>query len=621
MTDRDRKQDNIWKRRRRIQFGRMQWAMLMFGLMVIMLIIERRNIVYEGAQRELEILPEDVFEEAAEEKEAECLVIWNSESPISVNAHKQMCDVLGQMKIGYDEQDFAEDDTLRLAGYENVVVALDNYDLFGEGILDLFDVVREGTNLLAVCPPSSLPYLNLVAGRMGILEIGYDMYTVRGLRFCSDFMLGGQGRDYAIDDPFDSSNTVTLTDDCIVHLVSADEREAPIIWEYRHGEGTVVVNLLNYFEKAYRGFYAASYSLLSDACVYPVINGSAFYLDDFPSPVPVGEGEYIRRDYNMDIGTFYTNVWWPDVKEMAQKYGVQYCGMVIENYSDENQAPLEGNDDIQRFRYFGNDLLDMGGEIGFHGYNHMPLVLENFDYGDEFESYRQLKSEDDIRASLQELNRFCSLVYPREAFRVYVPPSNILSAEGRKILSEDFLEIDAVASIYFEGEFEYTQEFEVAEDGIVETPRIISGYVIDFYMEIAALSELNMHFVSSHFQHPDDVLDEDRGAALGWEAMRGRLEEYMEWLYTSAPSIRNLTGTEIAGAVQRYAYLDTEVEKDGTQIRISLSNFQDEAWLFVRINEGTASSVQGGMLTQLEGDLYLLEAKEAEVVIGLETEA
>ncbi len=140
-------------------------------------------------------------------------------------------------------------------------------------------------------------------------------------------------------------------------------------------------------------------------------------------------------------------------------------------------------------------------------------------------------------------------------------------------------------------------------------------------MEIAALSELNMHFVSSHFQHPDDVLDEDRGAALGWEAMRGRLEEYMEWLYTSAPSIRNLTGTEIAGAVQRYAYLDTEVEKDGTQIRISLSNFQDEAWLFVRINEGTAAGVQGGTLTQLAEDLYLLEAKEAEVVIGLETEA
>ena len=36
----------------------------------------------------------------------------------------------------------------------------------------------------------------------------------------------------------------------------------------------------------------------------------------------------------------------------------------------------------------------------------------------------------------------------------------------------------------------------------------------------------------------------------------------MDWLYTSAPMIRNLTGSEIAGAVQRYYYLDTEMERN-----------------------------------------------------------
>ena len=50
------------------------------------------------------------------------------------------------------------------------------------------------------------------------------------------------------------------------------------------------------------------------------------------------------------------------------------------------------------------------------------------------------------------------------------------------------------------------QEFEVAKDGIVEQPRIISGAIIDDYMKMAALSELNMHFVNSHFIHPDDLL-------------------------------------------------------------------------------------------------------------------
>lgn len=609
------------KKHFRILFGRMQWAMLLFFLMIAILIIERRNIVYSSADRNPDILDQSVFTEEVFEKEPECLMIWDSSVAASIEARQQMYDVLTQMRISFEEQDMATNSALLLSPYENVVIALDDYDVFGEQIFDLFDAVEDGLNLLAVCPPSSLAYFSLIMGNMGIRELGYEQYTVTGLRFCSDFMVGGRLQDYEITDPYDSASTVALYDDCVIHLVSADEREMPIIWEYPLGKGKVVVNNLNYFEKAYRGFYAASYSLLSDVCVYPVINASAFYLDDFPSPVPIGEGEYIQRDYNMDIGTFYTNVWWPDVKALAEKYGVKYTGVVIENYSDENQAPLEGNGDIQRFRYFGNDLLDMGGEIGFHGYNHMPLVLENFDYKDEFDSYKQWKSADDIRASLQELNRFCSLVFPDETFQVYVPPSNILSEEGRAILAEDFLDIKTVAGIYFEGEFEYTQEFEVAEDGIIETPRVISGYIIDSYMEIAALSELNMHFVSSHFQHPDDVLDVDRGAALGWEAMRNRLDEYMSWLYTAAPGIRNLTGTEIAGAVQRYYWLDTEVEQRNGEIILSLANFQDEAWLFVRINEGTVSDVQGGTLTELYGNLYLLEAHEKEIHIGLEDAA
>ena len=600
-----------------ILFGRMQWAMLLFCLMIAALLFERRNIVYTSSGLTLDVLEQSLFTAESPEKEAECLLIWDSSVPLSASARKQMSDVLSEMKVSFREQDMQENGRLSLSGYENVVIATDDYDVFGEQIFDIFDAVKNGTNLLTVCPPSSLTYYSLVMGWMGIREIGDEQYRVAGLRFASDFMLGGEGKDFEISDPYDSSSTVSLYEDCTIHLVSADDRELPIIWECSYGKGTVVVNNLNYFEKAYRGFYAASYSLLSDVCVYPVINASAFYLDDFPSPVPVGEGKYIEQDYHMDIGTFYTNVWWPDVKDLAEKYGVRYTGLVIENYSDENSAPLEGSSDIQRFRYFGNDLLDMGGEIGYHGYNHMPLVLDNFDYGDEFDTYKPWESPDDIRAAMAELDRFCRELYPDEAFQVYVPPSNILSKEGRQILAEDFLDVKAIASIYFTGEQEYEQEFEVAADGIVETPRVISGYVLDSYMQIAALSELNMHFVSSHFQHPDDTLDEDRGAALGWETMRNNLDHYMDWLYTSAPMIRNLTGTETAGAVQRYYYLDPQVERLEDEIRISLSNFQDEAWLFVRINEGSPAGVQGGELTELAGGLYLLRADAAEISIGL----
>ena len=70
-------------------------------------------------------------------------------------------------------------------------------------------------------------------------------------------------------------------------------------------------------------------------------------------------------------------------------------------------------------------------------------------------------------ASIQELKTFCEELFPKEKFQVYVPPSNILSEEGRTMLKEDVEGIKAIASVYI-GDTEenaYEQEFEVAEDG------------------------------------------------------------------------------------------------------------------------------------------------------------
>ena len=43
---------------------------------------------------------------------------------------------------------------------------------------------------------------------------------------------------------------------------------------------------------------------------------------------------------------------------------------------------------------------------------------------------------------------FCHDLFPNEEFHVYVPPSNIISEEGRRLLAEDFPEIRAIASLY-----------------------------------------------------------------------------------------------------------------------------------------------------------------------------
>ena len=145
-----------------------------------------------------------------------------------------------------------------------------------------------------------------------------------------------------------------------------------------------------------------------------------------------------------------------------------------------------------------------------------------------------------MQDALGELIRFGKEMFPGTELSVYVPPSNVLSEEGRKMLAEKFPEIRTIASNYFSGEYAYVQEFETADDGIVEQPRIISGAIIDDYMQMAALSELNMHFVNSHFMHRMIFWIKIVELHWEWEKLRARLDEYMTWMNESAPSLRNL---------------------------------------------------------------------------------
>lgn len=125
---------------------------------------------------------------------------------------------------------------------------------------------------------------------------------------------------------------------------------------------------------------------------------------------------------------------------------------------------------------------------------------------------------------MDELTSFQKAVLPYASGSVYVPPSNILSASGRAILGSRVPQVRTIASSYLEDgtDLPYVQEFGVAEDGVVEEPRIVSGSMVgDTYMRTAALSELNLHFVSTHFMHPDDLLDVDRGAAAAFAVLAG----------------------------------------------------------------------------------------------------
>lgn len=593
-------------------------ALLISGVVVL---LERYGVTYEYTKQEPVIKLEEKAE--AVKTDTTCLIL-TSDDDMSHEFEEMMAYVLEDMKIGYDTCQVDENFTADvLDRYDTAVITFSDWEVLGDEIAGLMKWVESGGTFMTTTTPEVNSSLKAVSSKLGIVSIGDEYPKVYGFKLMDNVMLGASEDtvfNYADsdEDVLQTSIEVELNDKCNVWMKSEDGR-VPLIWTKDIGNGRVGIINESIMSKYQRGFLCMTYTLLHDADIYPVINGSAFYLDDFPSPVPGGDGQYIERDYGVDIGTFYSSIWWPTVLGWESEYGIRHTGVIIEQYSDETEAPFEGNSQVSQFETFGNMLLNNKGELGFHGYNHMPLCIAGVDENKQYGDYKLWKSVDDAEASIYELTSFCEDLFPDNEFTVYVPPSNILSETGRKALLSANPEIKTISSTYLVDaeNIAYVQEFCVEDDGIVSAPRITSGCEIDDYQMISALSELNYHYVQSHFMHPDDVLDEDRGAADGWESMSQKFEGYLEWVYEAAPDIRNLTGSELGRAVEVFDTLSVKREYKDNELDVELGGFTGEAQLMLRINKGSITETSGCEYEKLAGNLYLIKANSSKIKIYL----
>lgn len=584
-------------------------TLLAFLVLGGLLFIENQGVIYNGEEASKAKTLKNREYSADVERFTECLLIVDSDVKVSNIYEKNMSFILDSMSVKYDITDLAKEALPDLNQYQTVVLAITDLSYLKDEISILNQWVYQGGCLMNAYTYSEGTYFNLMMNKLGIIDGGLGYTTVTEIDVEDGFMIGAE-KNYKYDST-DTSLSVLLDSDCHVYISEANNHN-PILWERHYGEGKYVVVNIEEYSKTDRGLLSAAYSLLQQAFAYPVINASVYYIDDFPCQIPEGENEYITRDYNMNIYDFYVNIWWPNVLEWEKEFGIVHTGMLIETYNDIVKGPFERQTVTEHFSLLGTMLLNHGGEIGLHGYNHMPLCTKGFDYKGQFDGYVLWPNQELMKEGFQELTSFSKSLFPEATFSTYVPPSNILSKEGREMLANNFPNIKAIAGSYLplDNGSEYDQEFDVGDDGIINTPRITAGCKIDDYMYLAAFSELNFHYVQSHFLHQDDALDPARGAELGWKKLDDIFEGYLSWIKCSAPNIRQTTGSQMGQAVEEYDKLSVQKVYTEQGMNIKLGGFSGEAYLMLRINEGTLDTIQGADAEHITGNLYLIHAKK-----------
>ena len=564
--------------------------------------------------RPVRLEPLGATETDTEHRETEILLLAESDSVLLGVVQ----DTLDEMKIGWVCRDTIEQNILDSV-HSVLLCAPDLASLRGENAIKLIEWVDQGGRLCLMAAPSRDGWFQIVSHKLGILESGeyFEYHAVNwsdGTRsLFPSLIFDEELEDYTM--------SVFLEEDCRVLMSTADENQIPLLWGRDLGKGRIAVcNHSLISGKDARGFVLQALEAIEPVLIYPIINAGLIYIDDFPAPQPEGFDENLRAQYGLTTQSFYRNHWWPDMKTLARTYALRYTGVLVETYNKNMTPPfIPDMDDNSLIRYYASELLQTGGEIGLHGYNHQPLCLDGWEYAGE--DYITWSSEENMALAVKELVRYGKSFLPDAEFTSYVPPSNYLSEEGQKVLLQTVPSLLAISGLYLpeEGVNALVQEFHENADGSVPVPRITSGFSMGNYEKTVAEGELSLHGIFSHFIHPDDVLDEERGALLGWEQLYQDFNEMLQEVNEAFPALRWCTATEAAAAVQRYDRVDVERSWEGQTVVLNLSNFYDEAWFCLSAAEQPLS-VEGADIFRAGKDLWL-RAYQPEVRLTWENEA
>ena len=453
-----------------------------------------------------------------------------------------------------------------------------------------------------------------MVSQLGIASLGQEI-SVLGIRVTGDMFLGLQGFGFDSDIYTTSVTDVVLTSDAVPQVTSQEGH--PIIWSHNSGQGKYIVcNSRERDDKNNYGIYTAILSQLEEDYIYPVMNMKLFFIDDFPSPVPEGNFERIYQETGLSTADFYRHLWWPEMLNNGEKYNVKYTGLIIENYGDQVKGPFVPLTNVNARNsliVYGRELLKAGGELGIHGYNHQSLAPAG--YGQDSLGYATWESQADMEESLRELKRYIADAYPGYEIHAYVPPSNILSPEGKAAVKNVFTDIKVYSSLWngLATAKQYFQNFQLNADGTCELPRVTSGHVSTSEKIWETYIVVNYNGVFSHFVHPDEIFYEE-SENLTWTMMKQGLTNLLSELQNRFGWLEPVTASEGYEKMKDYFQMDYRLTRSEDGIKINAWDFHQPLTFILRTDK-EIGSVTGGSAQRVQANAYVLTVTDADFEI------
>jgi len=458
---------------------------------------------------------------------------------------------------------------------------------------------------------------------VGIVESrGYFTVGVSGLNIVGNIFPGLD--EIERTDVVQTSLDVDLAASAKVLVES--ESKSPLVWTNSYYSGEIVfINTTTILSKNFRGFLLSCISKVKDYFVFTILNSLVFQIDDFPAPIKLDTHPAIYDYYRISTPEFFRRIWWPATYNFARRHRLNLTGLAIVTFNDDTVSPLSGVNEIEReqLQYFGRRLSEFGGELGIHGYNHQSLALEGQMYFEKY-GYNPWESEQTMEEGLRILKETLENTFGSTYIFTYVPPSNIISPEGRKAIKRVFPEMRVFAGLY-SGASEkglLLQEFgrDPYVPEVISFPRNSSGYLYRDDMMWNIFDLIANYGLVNHFIHPDDLFDPARSGGYSWEEMDRQINRIFTEIRSHFPFLRGMKTIEAYKYFMDSENIDVFSRREGDYLYIQYSASREHSiFHMLRLRDERIASIEGGKynLISYEHGLYLIESTADMVRIRL----
>ncbi|WP_166242812.1 DUF2194 domain-containing protein [Paenibacillus turpanensis] len=560
-----------------------------------------------------ELTARRAVQSAASDGLSYCLV-YDSEDEKSIKIQKNAEKVLHYMKKPAASTDVRQS-SFSPDSCKAVIVSIEELNQLND--LDrLSTYVENGGSVFLATAPNLNDAFYRIYRKLGVVSAS-EMVLTKGIELTSNVLIGSKG--LRIEEGFLENDSMPVELDKESTILAKTSEGVPLLWSTPYGSGKFFVfNGRMLEEKINRGLLAGTISMMEPDFIYPIFNVKVMYIDDFPAPIAKGVRRDIFRQFNRDTPAFFKDVWWPDMLKAAKKHNLKFTAVLIQTYNNKVEPPFTSpvDEDTKGLISYGREVIKSGGEIGLHGYNHQSLQLSQ-EVADEF-GYNAWPSIEAMAESVKESLRFADRSFPSYKLYSYVPPSNVLSPEGREALKLAWPSLKIISSLYEEDAsgLSYSQEFEIAPDNILEMPRFTDGYTKSAFTNWEVTNAITSLGAFSHFIHPDDMLDPVRSKGLPWEKLYKEYDEMMAELNQTYPWLRARTSVEAGIDVMQTLTSEVRLEKQNKTIRGTISPFEGKPQFIMRTNR-TITHLTGCQVQKIDDGVLLVEALEPNFLIEL----